>query len=254
MNARLGKQHQKCCFLHYLNGRPHKYYKMRFISESILDDYTPQESNSASRLASNQSRIYSPDVHPGEYQHAILVDWVSMNKAYPNDWIEDALSIYASRFSICLIKSKEDVERLQSHVQFKKYIPMESILSAQVYAIIEFDMPDGRPENLYRMMLNLLYTGECMCYTVAEWHNPHTAIYVEKNKSNTSVCQYVWHLFHGTLNDSRYKETVSTKLYWFTHPDETQRLFEEVKKCMRFVNKLSSFYKRKIEKDYYKNR
>ena len=57
-------------------------------------------------------------------------------------------------------------------------------------------------------MLYVLDTGICMLYSIAEWYNPHTAIYTENKMSNYNVALYVHNLFKGVLTDSRYKETI----------------------------------------------
>jgi hypothetical protein len=181
---------------------------MRFISESILDDVEVQDSNSAQKLAAHQSQLFSEDVHPGEYSYAVLIEWASSNRVYANDWVEDVLRIYASRYNICLIRTQDDVRRLQQKVHFKKYIPKSENYNGEIYAIIEFDIPNNNyHKNLMTVMLYLLGTGDCMLYNknTLSWQN---TFYTEKTSSNSSVAMYVHNLFNGVLTNSQYKETV----------------------------------------------
>ena len=90
------------------------------------------------------------------------------------------------------------------------------------------------------LMLKLMTTGECMTYWTGNSKEP---VYLEKNSSNYSIVEYVSELFEGRLTDSRYKATVAIKLYQFCHPDEVKRLFEEIEKSQKFVNKMCRFYK-----------
>lgn len=217
---------------------------MRFISESILDDYTPEESNSAVKIAQSTQAIYSKEVHPGEYQFCILIEWMPVMD--DNSWVEDILAVYTSRFSICLLKSKEDVRRISKNVSFDKFVPFDSWDNANVYAFLEFDVPSNRKNTLMLLMLNLMTTGECMTYWIG---NPKEPVYFEKSSSNYSIVEYVSELFKGRLIDSRYKETVAIKLYQFCHPNELKRFFAEVEKSQKFVNKMCRLYK-----DLMKNR
>lgn len=43
-----------------------------------------------------------------------------------NSWVEDILAVYTSRFSICLLKSKEYVQRISENVSFEKFVPFDS--------------------------------------------------------------------------------------------------------------------------------
>jgi hypothetical protein len=127
-----------------------------------------------------------------------------------NSWVEDILAVYTSRFSICLLKSKEDVRRISKNVSFDKFVPFDSWDDANVYAFLEFDVPSNRKNTLMLLMLKLMTTGECMTYWTG---NPKEPVYFEKNSSNYSIVEYVSELFKGRLTDSRYKETVAIKLY-----------------------------------------
>lgn len=92
-------------------------------------------------------------------------------------------------------------------------------------------------------MLNLMTTGECMTYWIGNSKEP---VYFENSSSNYSIVEYVSELFKGRLTDSRYKEAVAIKLYWFCHHNE---LIAEVEKSQKFVNKMCRLYK-----DLMKNR
>ena len=147
-----------------------------------------------------------------------------------NSWVEDILAVYTSRFSICLLKSKEDVQRISENVSFDKFVPFDSWDDANVYAFLEFDVPSNRKNMLMLLMLKLMTTGKCMTYYSGISHESGESVYIEKKSSDYSIVEYVSELFRGCLTDSRYKETVATKLYWFCHPNELKKLFAEIEK------------------------
>ena len=182
--------------------------------------------------------MFSPDVRPGEYGYAMLVEW--------EPWMEDVLATYASDFSICMIRDKDDAERIRTRID-GRFVPFESWDNYDEYAVLEFSMPAGcRLKNLLTMMLRLLSAGQAICYHTAEWQNPRTAIYVEKKKCESSCAGYIRQLFRGELTDSRYKETITNNLYWFTHPDSSRKDVTEVSRIHAFVVRMSTFYKRAV--------
>ena len=101
-----------------------------------------------------------------------------------NSWVEDILAVYTSRFSICLLKSKEDVQRISKNVSFDKFVPFDSWDDANVYAFLEFNVPSNRKNTLMLLMLKLMTTGKCMTYWTG---NPKEPVYLEKNSSNYSI-------------------------------------------------------------------
>lgn len=174
----------------------------------------------------------------------MLIEWV--NGLNNNSWVEDLLAVYTSRFSICLLKSKEDVQRISKNVSFDEFVPFDSWDDANVYAFLEFDVSSNRKNTLMLLMLRLMMTGQCITYWTGIFHGPDS-VYLEKNSSNYSIVEYVSKLFRGYLTDSRYKETVAIKLYWFCHPDEVKKLFYEMEKSQKFVNKMCRFYKNLVK-------
>ena len=150
------------------------------------------------------------------------------------------MDVYTSRFSICLLKSKEDVQRISEKVSFNIFVPFESSINADEYAILEFNIPHNRKNTLMLLMLKLMTTGSCMIYRSEISHELDIPVYLEKTSSNSSITSYVNKLFRGCLTDSRY---VALKLYWFCHPNEMKGLIAEVEKSKKFVNKMCHFYR-----------
>lgn len=126
--------------------------------------------------------MYSENVHPGEYQFCILIEWmVSSDK---NSWVEYLLAVYTSRFNICLLKSKEDVQRISKNVTFDKIVPFESWDNTNAYAFLEFDVPSNRKNTLMLLMLKLMTTGKCVSYCSEISHEPDIPVYIERNSLN----------------------------------------------------------------------
>lgn len=147
---------------------------MAYLSESILDDVKSREFSAASQIQQQQSSSFSKDIHPGEWQYCVCVEW--------EPWIEDVLLTYASAFNICLIESEDDLDKLHKHkIDFgKSDNPIYTLIGFSEYAVIEFDANDyDEPQNRVRMlMMMLLSAGQAACYIAKSPSRGENPVYI----------------------------------------------------------------------------